>query len=179
MLQLVRGSQFPHHPRQLRKETGCGCWCGGTASVSMHSRGWSGVSLCYGEMWYDGAGESIMHRLTKPPLEWQRRNTSPEWVRNLTAEKYNCLLQEEVIFSAQSIWKITASCVRPVFVSVAPMIIPMHHPPFAKHLFTDHKVYKKTAPQLACDFTLMVWCREGFQIACEWWKLFHTYGFSR
>lgn len=47
------------------------------------------------------------------------------------------------LFRTKYLWKITASCVRPVFVSVSPMMIPMYHPPFAKHLFTDHKAYKK------------------------------------
>lgn len=53
------------------------------------------------------------------------------------------------LFGTKYLWKVTAS------LSVPLMVIPMYHPPFAKHLFTDHKVHEKTAPQPACDFTLM------------------------
>lgn len=90
------------------------------------------------------------------------------------------------LFSTKYLWKITASCVTPVCVSATPMMVSVHHPPFAKHLFTDHKVCKKNCSSASLWFPIngmvqrmlsnSMWtmkaisCLRIFQVAHKLWS---------
>lgn len=139
-LQLAQASWLPGHPHQQGVD-------GGEPPGSPHKTEDGKALLHSGSS--DGLGKASHTSWWSLPWMAQEEHISGErWELNWGKMKLP-VTGGGGLFGTKYLWKVTASLSGPL------MVIPMYHPPFAKHLFTDHKVHEKTAPQPACDFTLM------------------------